>query len=71
MINAIDLLLPLILYNPGLLVQLYDFKGHESIEAIVVRILTRFPIDRVRKKLETMIKIIAANISDDLVPSES
>lgn len=26
-INALDLLLPLILYNPGLLVQLYDFKG--------------------------------------------
>lgn len=35
-----------------------------------MRILTRFPIDRVRKKLETMIKIIAANISDDLIPSE-
>ena len=69
-LNALELLLPLILYNPGLLVQVYDFKGAESTEAIVVRMLTRFPTEKVRRKLETMVRIIAANISDDLIPAE-
>ncbi len=65
-INALDLLLPLLLYNPGLLLELYTFKSTETLEGVVVRILTLFPEERVRKQLETMIRIVAANVPDDL-----
>lgn len=65
-VNAIDLVLPCILYNPLLLKSFYNFEyKNQNIEKIIVRMLAAYPSERVRKKLEQMVRIIAVNINED------